>query len=454
MSRTVTFASGSRPGSVVCRGCDYLGDLVMAVTNQPGDKLLQGSLHPEGWTPSRIAQLGSIFDKFVFRKAGLVLEPTCPTTTAGSTLMYFDSDPVETPPDGTDGLRVGMAHQGASTAPLWSRNRASFTPADQKATYYSSVQGAGTDAGLRQTVQANFYVLCAGTPLSTLTVGQLFLEYEVEFLDAGLDTDSASSSMFLAAHLQAVNANQGVGQQFNLSNTFASGESVAVPGVGQWATINSESMLRIPPGTWHISLDDDATVSTGLVTPKQFGLNLFDADGSASDLVAISSQSYGDTQANATHDVAAHGDFWLAAADEVYAQLTEYFDIGINSTAFNAAITLTLEAITENAYDYLVDWLTAVPPELVSRQGNALVVKSRDFAKVKLHRKVARPGIKRVRDYSKSQAKLAAISPVTRNVVQPVEELPGCSATGSSGCASCIAASGCSVAAAGVRTGK
>lgn len=387
-TKPLTFAAGSKPGSLIARGCDYLTEVVLESSNEPGDILVNGSLHPDGWTPSRIAVLGTIFDKFNVKKAELMLVPTCPTSTSGGTLMYFDHDPVELPPNGEDGVRVAMAHQGASSAPSWSENCARWKANDPETGYYSSLDGADTPAGERQIVQGQFYVICNGPSATTVTIGQLFLSYEVEFFDPSLDTvGSSMSSQGTMSVTTNFGAQTGV-NTVNLTNSMGSAGVVAVPGVSEYKTVNGELMRKIPAGTWKWDWETDTTM-TNTSSVVDLNADFYTEAGAAASPVMIQKTSLAEgTEAGNTDSIVSSVTSWIHTAVDLYGVVSEIIDSGGASNTPTVTSFDELSAITETAFAYLIELVFASGVGV--RKGNCVKLTNMDFAKLRAPKKVTK----------------------------------------------------------------
>jgi len=425
-TKPLTFSAGTKPGSLIARGCDYLTDVVLESSNVAGDILVNGSLHPAGWTPSRIAVLGTIFDKFNVKKADLMLVPTCPTTTAGGTLMYFDHDPVELPPSGEDGVRVAMAHQGASSAPAWSENCARWKATDPETGYYASLEGADTEAGERQIVQGQFYVICNGPSATTVTIGQLFLNYEVEFFDPSLDTVGESNSSVGERAITTVFGSTSGVANLNLTSPMGSTDaSIKVPGVVDYKLIDSLNLKHIPAGTWKWTWVADTEASAGggagVFQATDMDAVFVDAAGDVQDPTVVQVLALSDTDRNIAegYSVVSTITSWITTAIDLYGSVQNIVD---SSGSWTPSVTSSddLVAVSQQAFAYVLENLLASEVPKV-RRGSCIRVTMKDWARVSVPKvaKKQRGLHSMVSSNSKRIAKLMADSASPVNAARP-----------------------------------
>lgn len=181
-------SNGSRRGSIRVKGQDWLGRIVASASEVPGYVYLEIYINPLTITGSRLSLFAQLYDKFRFGLLKFHFVPSGSTQTRGSVILAYDRDISDaTPPLGDGGIRQFLAMMDAVNSPIWAPCTAVCPLSHPEEGLWCNPVVGGDE---RLAFQGQLYVACMEP--SSLTAGQaigdLFMEYDVEFFDPQLDT--------------------------------------------------------------------------------------------------------------------------------------------------------------------------------------------------------------------------------------------------------------------------
>nr|QYF49934.1 MAG: hypothetical protein 2 [Hubei sediment noda-like virus 3] len=128
------------------------------------------------------------FESYLFRRLHFIYEPICPTTTPGAVMMAVDYDAVDTAPTSKVAL---MSYRGAVRSAPWNITRFDATRGDlRKFGIQRFVRTTGNPAGtdLKTYDVGNLQLATQNTPAAPTTLGELYVEYEVELYTPQIPT--------------------------------------------------------------------------------------------------------------------------------------------------------------------------------------------------------------------------------------------------------------------------
>jgi hypothetical protein len=173
---------------------EYVGDIVSTGTTfncSSFATLMPGDPCSYPW----LSKIAASFAKFNWRKARLMYVPTCSTTTGGVVIIAFDTNAQRTTPTSKVAL---LEYESSCRGAPWAANSMDCKGMNQKLySFYgnqpnSNETGAVTSTSTYLNVDIKTYsagqIFVGLDGVSTGTVGELYLEYEVEFSEPGVWT--------------------------------------------------------------------------------------------------------------------------------------------------------------------------------------------------------------------------------------------------------------------------
>jgi hypothetical protein len=175
-----------------------------------------------------LSNMASNYESYTFRKLAYIYEPTCSTSTAGTVMMGIDYDAADDPPGSKTEL---MSFHGAVRSAPWASCCCGTDKRDlEKLAKQRYVRLGNLDPNLDlKTYDAGYLVIATQGMTSGATVGELFVEYEVEFQTPQLNIneilDATSSHLFtstctVANPFNGVVTTGGLGVLNDSSNTL------------------------------------------------------------------------------------------------------------------------------------------------------------------------------------------------------------------------------------------
>lgn len=189
----------SENGNVVdmLTGTDLLSTINVPVDGaEAGDILFTQEISPSLFANSRLLQFSRLYQRYRFRKIQFLYEPIANATQSGQLLGFADFDvdnllSVNSPAN----LFVGAAHQGQAITQIWDP---AFFDMGQMFTFTDlyTEQGADEQSDRRLSIQGVFYLLAASTLSASLPLGNIYVDYEIEFSIPFLSTVEAITSRY------------------------------------------------------------------------------------------------------------------------------------------------------------------------------------------------------------------------------------------------------------------
>jgi len=253
-----TVTNGSRRGSLRVRGQDWLGRIAASASEVPGFVYLEIYINPLEIAGTRLSLFAQLYDKFLFGLLKFHFVPAGSTQTRGTIIMAYDRDISDTtPPLGDNGVRQFISMMDAVSTPIWAPATA-VCPLSHPAGdgLWTNPVAGGDD---RLSYQGQLYVACMEP--SSLTAGQslgdIFMEYDVEFYDPQLDATSPAAINYTTGY-------GGAGATTDALRAFVPGTLGTVNSgtVGLYPKLlqDGRSALQLAQGVYRLLNLTDATV--------------------------------------------------------------------------------------------------------------------------------------------------------------------------------------------------
>lgn len=245
--------------SLIVRHREFCGDIrsvssdlfeVQAFAGQPGVSSLMS------W-PNHIALL---YDTYRMNKLKLIYEPTCPTSTVGALYMYLDTDPTDEPP--TNKVQASSS-QGCVRGPVWSPIEYEI-PLEmlRKRPKFFTRTGPIKEPGSYLDYDFGNVFVCNGNITNTnLLLGELWVEYEIEFLtpELSLQAPTSKNIEWVAGGLPNIFQGSMLVSPNNFSNAQLSPAGAALS-TKVWF------LYFLVPGSYHLSGKVDSGISSTAFT--------------------------------------------------------------------------------------------------------------------------------------------------------------------------------------------
>lgn len=260
-------------GSVRSYGADLLGVAKLSSNTVGGTVLsINGAQGPLLISPlsaqfqgSRLYVEALRFEKFRFRKLRFHYIPYLGTNSTGSVILAYDPDAADNninanPPlqGELQALQVLMSFQDAESGSVWSPfcMDCKTVESDPQSFYYTNYIGSD----IRLAAQGVLWVASGGGIGANVTLGNIAIEYEIDFYDPSMD--QLNSQVQYATNAITVDFGQNKGLNGILANptvTQATGGGLAIYPRGVDAQGNS--FVVLPPGIH--ALEYGATTTSG-----------------------------------------------------------------------------------------------------------------------------------------------------------------------------------------------
>lgn len=183
-TRVPTIKATSRGFVVVHR--EYIQDITAADANFRNTTF---SVNPGlATTFPWLSAIAGRFESYLFRRLHFIYEPICPTTTPGAVMMAVDYDALDTAPTSKVSL---MSYRGAVRSAPWNITRFDATRGDLRKFGVQRFVRAGAqpaNSDLKTYDVGNLQIATQNTPSTPTTLGELYVEYEVEFYTPQIPT--------------------------------------------------------------------------------------------------------------------------------------------------------------------------------------------------------------------------------------------------------------------------
>jgi hypothetical protein len=172
------------------------------------------------------------FERYRFRKLNFCYETSCSTTTAGEVMLIPDYDASDSAP----GFKaVAMAYRDATRSQCWQPSCMRANAESLRALPAWNVGSGSVVSGqdIKMSNVGNLFLCVQGTADNTSTLGELYVEYEVDLMTPTRNPALVSSSSIIGATSISAAA------PFGTAPTFANGAlSLSVSGSGASITFN------------------------------------------------------------------------------------------------------------------------------------------------------------------------------------------------------------------------
>jgi len=194
MPRIRTEQGGKYGTMDVLAGTEYLSSISTPATGgaNAGDILYSFMVNPTAMTKTRIAQFSPMYQRYRFRKLNFILSPAASALTNGQMIGYCDYD-VDNPlpGDSPDNVNVAAAHMGQRVTKLWEAVVFPMGITDDFTTLFTSL---GSEEA-RLIYQAIFNLICSSPIAADVTIGNLYVDYEIEFYIPQLTISTIDSAI-------------------------------------------------------------------------------------------------------------------------------------------------------------------------------------------------------------------------------------------------------------------
>lgn len=172
------FDKQGNPVDVLC-GTEFLSTITSKeVGNTQGAILFSAPINPSSFPLTRLAQFAPLYQRYRFRKLNFIYGAIAPETQAGQVIGFgdYDVDNMLTT-DSPSNMNQAAAHIGERVNQVSEHALYPFGIRDSFTSLYTSL----TEAEARLIYQGVFYLLAASSLPNNLQLGNIYLEYEIEF---------------------------------------------------------------------------------------------------------------------------------------------------------------------------------------------------------------------------------------------------------------------------------
>jgi len=165
----------------VITGTDLIATVSSGVSgNQPGDLLVTQLISPTQFELSRLRQFSALYQRYRFSRIRFIYEPIANATQSGQLVGYADFDPdnallVDSPAN----VSIAVAHQGQQITQIWEPVVFDMAQIGTFTDLYTEVGTTSSDP--RLSLQGIFYLIAASVLPSNIPLGNVYIDYEVQF---------------------------------------------------------------------------------------------------------------------------------------------------------------------------------------------------------------------------------------------------------------------------------
>jgi len=227
---------------------------------QPGDVLMSIPLNPKQIQSTRLQTMGSLYEKFLFRKCSIRYTPIAPSTTVGQLVGYVEYDVENQPPEsGEQNLKRAFASYKCKPFQVWQSGSWPVEIRDPTASYYMDEDPLQP----RLANQARFILMAASEFTTELSLGTINIEYAAEFYYPRVDTEGASGSWYSVvsgsspSYSNIMGTSPVVSPTSNLDVTYEGKNTFSLPAGSYMGTIRITSSAL---SDWDMSATEGATI--------------------------------------------------------------------------------------------------------------------------------------------------------------------------------------------------
>jgi len=199
-------------------GTDFITSIVSGPTSAPGDILYKQEISPSRLANTRLLQFSQLYQRYRFKRISFIYEPVASATQSGQLLGFADFDvdnQINT--NSTENLAIGAAHQGQAITQIWQPIEFDMGQVLTFTDLFTEVGSSVTD-DQRMSIQGVFYLLAASALPETLSLGNVYVDYEIEFSIPYLSIASTQIEKRSAGHLWAGATLPSAGNVITLNN--------------------------------------------------------------------------------------------------------------------------------------------------------------------------------------------------------------------------------------------
>lgn len=169
------------------RGTIFLGSIGGTTTNKVGDILGRYPIHPSVVGDSSLRYLANCYEMWKVNKWKFVFDTSVGTASKGTLVMYHSPDPEDSAGTGVAAIRKALSANSKVSFPVWkAQSKALQVNPTQVTKLYTHNNPAHDDS--RLAVGGTVYLLTMTTFPTNDTLGQMMLEYDVEFYQPMLES--------------------------------------------------------------------------------------------------------------------------------------------------------------------------------------------------------------------------------------------------------------------------
>lgn len=252
-------------------GTEFLTTVTGVTTATAGTTLVTTLISPHSLGVGRLAAFSSLYEKYRFHRFRIRYVPIANATVSGQVMGYYDTDPAEVPitTSALQAFQRGVAHYGARTNNVWEERVFELKDDEPNRLLYCNTLST-SEASDRQVFQARFSMLAASA-LTAVALGNLYVDYEVEFNCPQIDSAPVfgSGAKWTSAgtvgptNLLGTAPQIAAGTNINLLRVEGDDNALIVPAgsyIAIWraagTTLTGAGMLATGPVTTQVHLPD------------------------------------------------------------------------------------------------------------------------------------------------------------------------------------------------------
>lgn len=234
----------------VITGTDLIATVSSAALgNEAGDLLITQLISPTQFESSRLRQFASLYQRYRFKKIRFVYEPIANATQSGQLVGYADFDPDnEILSNSAVNVSFAVAHQGQQITQIWEPAVFDMSQVGTFTDLYSEPGGSSSDP--RLSIQGIFYLIAASVLPANIALGNVYIDYEVEFsipfLEQASGTLAFSTSYLTDVHFEVSGASPTTLVPDDSSTTLLISEGPYVPQLIGGDIVFDENYMGVP----------------------------------------------------------------------------------------------------------------------------------------------------------------------------------------------------------------
>jgi hypothetical protein len=180
-------------------GTEVIANAATLSTNATGDVLVTIPIMPALLANTNLQVISQLFEFYKFTRMRVCYVPSCPTTSSGQLLGFFDDDPSSIQrlvPNGSGDItnvRIANNHEGSGRNVVWDVGCYNYSRQNRNPQFYTDPNYVDP----RTSIEATF-VLVQGATADTAShvYGELYLDYDVEFWGKEFNQDTTGTGNY------------------------------------------------------------------------------------------------------------------------------------------------------------------------------------------------------------------------------------------------------------------